>query len=200
MIKMDFRLIFTIGFASFVVIVIGLALIVTYSQEKKRSQSLVDQAKVLGFRPDTKNLVESLHLKETRIGNRQKIYNVFAGTFCGVPAITFDIDISIGNLGPAKGTSHGNTFKSSCIVFKQNAPVFLLQPKSLLSRNAYNDDFSLDGDASFLTDTLAQKIQKKYKIESTGTHVSFVPSGKRIQNINEALENAYSVFKQISPR
>ncbi len=195
---MDFRATFIIGFVSFVVIVIGLALIATFSQEKKRSQSLTDQAKVLGFRPDAKNLVESLHLKETRFGNRQKIYNVFAGTFCGVSAITFDIDISIGNFGPAKVTSHGNTFKSSGIIFKQNAPVFLLRPGSIISKNLYNDDFSLEGDSAFMNENLAKKIGRKYTIESSGTHVLFVPSGKRIKDLNEALENAHNLLKEIA--
>ncbi len=197
---MDFRLIFIIGFAGFVVTVILLAIIFTLLNEKKRAKNLNEQARELGFQQASKDVVENLGFEQTRLGNKQKVYNVFTGTFNGLPVISFDLNITIGNLGYGTGTSHGNTFKSSGFIFKRDAPVFELQPRSPLSRNTYNEHFSLKGDDSFMNDILAQSVGKNYAIESIGTHVLFVPSGKRIVNMGEELKAAYEILREIASK
>ncbi|WP_292468701.1 hypothetical protein [Methanolobus sp.] len=195
---MDFRLIFIIGFAGFVVTVILLAIIFTLLNEKKRSKNLNEQARLLGFRPASKDIVTSLNFEQIKLGNKQKLYNVFTGTFSGLSIISFDLNITIGNLGYGTGTSHGNIFKLSGMIFKKNAPIFRLQPLSPLSTNGYNELFSLGGDRLFMNDTLAQCIGKNYAIESNGTHVLFVPSGNRVVNINKEIKAAYEILQGIS--
>lgn len=197
---MDFRLIFILGFAGFVVTVILLAIIITILNEKRRTKNLLEQARELGLEPASKDIVDNLGFEQTRLGNKQKVYNVFTGTFNGLPVISFDFNITIGNLGYGTGTSHGDTFKSSGVIFKRDAPVFELQPRSPLSRNTYNEHFSLKGDDSFMNDALAQSVGKNYAIESTGAHVLFVPSGKRIVNMSEELNAAYEILREITSK
>ncbi|WP_319508749.1 hypothetical protein [uncultured Methanolobus sp.] len=194
---MDFRLIFIIGFVGFVVTVILLAIIFTLLNEKKRSKNLNEQARRLGFQPASKGIVTSMNFKQIKLGNKQKLYNVFTGTFNGLSIISFDLNITIGNLGYGTGTSHGNTFKSSGIIFKKNAPIFKLQPLSTLSINGYNELFSLEGDSLFMDETFAQCVGKNYAIESNGTHVLFVPSRKRVVNINKEIIAAYEILQGI---
>ncbi|WP_342306265.1 hypothetical protein [Methanolobus sp. ZRKC5] len=197
---MDFRLIFIIAFSGFVVSVILLAIIFTLLNEKKRATNLNEQARELGFQQASKDIVDNFGFEQTRLGNKQKVYNVFTGTFNGLPVISFDLNITIGNRGYGTGTSHGNTFKSSAVIFKRDAPVFELQSRSPFSRNTYSEHFSLKGDDSFMNDALAQSVGKNYAIESTGTHVLFVPSGKRIVNMSEELKAAYEILQEIASK
>ncbi len=198
--KMDFRIIFLIVFFGSALVILLSAILVLSLKEKTRSKSLLKKYQDIGFRPGSKDIVESKGFKETRMGNRQKIYNVFTGTFQRIRTIIFDMDTSVGNLGYGTGTPHGNTYKSSGIIFEKRAPVFLLRPKSPISRKVYNEYFSLEGDSSFMTESLAQTIQKRYTIESTGDHILFVPSKRRIENIRKELEDTYKLLEEITER
>ena len=194
---MDFRLIFIIGFAGFVVTVILIAVIATILIEKRRAKNLAEQAMEIGFLPASKDIVTSIAFEQIRIGNKQKVYNVFTGTFDGEQVIYFDLTIVIGNFITGTSTSHGGTFKSSGIVFKKECPAFELQPCSPLSGNAYNEYFSLKGDPSFMTEALAEKIGKNYAIESNGEYILFVPSGKRTENIVKEVKASYGLLQEI---
>jgi hypothetical protein len=194
---MDFRLIFIIGFAGFVVIVILLAIVIKILNEKRRAKNLIKQAKEMGLEPASKEIVTSLGFEQTQLGNKQKVYNVLTGTYDGLQVIFFDITIVIGYFITGSASSHGGTFKSSGIIFKKNAPVFELQPCSPLSKNAHNKYFSLNGDSSFMDESLAEKIGRNYTIESNGTHVMFVPSGKRVENISEEVKATYRILQNI---
>ena len=194
---MDFRLIFIIGFAGFVVTVILLAIAINILNENRRAKNVVKQANEIGFEPASKEIVTSLGFEHTQIGNKQRVYNVFTGTFDGLQVIFFDITIVIGYFITGSSTSHGGNFKSSGIIFKKTAPVFELQPRSPLSKNVYNKYFSLKGDSSFMNESLAEKIGRNYAIESNGTHVLFVPSGKRVENISDEMKNAYGILQDI---
>ncbi|SFM47052.1 hypothetical protein [Methanolobus profundi] len=197
---MDFRLIFILGFAGFVVTVILLAIVITYLNEKRRSKNLAEQAGGIGFEPATKDIVTSIGFRQTQLGNKQKVYNVLTGTFDGMQVIFFDITIVIGHFITGSTSSHGGSFKSSGIIFKEKAPIFELQPRSPISKNAYNKYFSLKGDTSLMNDSLAERIGRNYAIESNGTHVLFVPSGKRVEDMGEEVKAAYGILQDIIQR
>ncbi|WP_407354971.1 hypothetical protein [Methanolobus sp. WCC5] len=197
---MDLRLIFIIGFAGFVVTAILMAIIFTYLGEQRRTKELKEKAGLLGFEPASQAIVTSIGFEQTRIGNKQKIYNVFTGTFNDVQVIFFDQITVIGSFITGGGTSHGGTFKSSGIIFKEKCPVFELQPRSPLSKNAYNQYFSLKGDTSFINEDISGHIGRNYVIESNGTHVLFVPSGKLVVDIGEELKAAYQIMQAIASK
>ncbi|MEZ5334533.1 MAG: hypothetical protein R2741_04475 [Methanolobus sp.] len=122
---MDFRLILITGFAGFVVTVILLAIVLTILNEKRRAKNLAEQATDIGFEPASKDIVTSPGFEQTRLGNKQKVYNVFTGTFDGIQVIFFDLTIVIGYFITGSSTSHGGNFNSSGIIFKINA-LFLI--------------------------------------------------------------------------
>jgi hypothetical protein len=48
-----------------------------------------------------------------------------------------------------------------------------------------------------MDESLAEKIGRNYTIESNGTHVMFVPSGKRVENISEEVKATYRILQNI---
>ena len=48
-----------------------------------------------------------------------------------------------------------------------------------------------------MTESLAEKIGQNYAIESSGTHVLFVHSGKRVESISDEVKVAYEILQEI---
>ncbi|MEZ5334534.1 MAG: hypothetical protein R2741_04480 [Methanolobus sp.] len=48
-----------------------------------------------------------------------------------------------------------------------------------------------------MNESLGERIGRNYAIESNGTHILFVPSGKRVESISDEVKAAYDILQEI---